>query len=209
MIARITSLAYTPGASFPLTSMRRTFGRASVRHCVASTSRSWLVPMPKATAPKAPWVAVWLSPQAMVMPGCVSPSSGPMTWTMPWRPLAGSNSEIPDSAQLCSSATSISSASGSASGRRCEVVGMMWSTVAKVRDGMRTRSPISRSMAKAWGLVTSWIRCRPMKSWVWPPGSSRTVCASQTLSSRFRRVGLMAAQNSRCFRSCCIPAGSS
>jgi hypothetical protein len=29
------------------------------------------------------------------------------------------------------------------------------------------------------------------------------------LSSRFRPVGLMAAQNSRCFRSCCIPAGSS
>ena len=39
--------------------------------------------MPNASAPKAPWVAVWLSPQTMVMPGWVSPSSGPMTWTMP------------------------------------------------------------------------------------------------------------------------------
>ena len=40
--------------------------------------------MPKAMAPSAPCVEVWLSPQAIVMPGCVSPSSGPMTWTMPW-----------------------------------------------------------------------------------------------------------------------------
>ncbi|MNI35081.1 hypothetical protein D3C73_890920 [compost metagenome] len=39
--------------------------------------------MPKASAPKAPWVAVWLSPQTTVMPGWVRPSSGPMTWTTP------------------------------------------------------------------------------------------------------------------------------
>ena len=33
--------------------------------------------MPNANEPKAPWVAVWLSPQAMVMPGSwVRPSSG-------------------------------------------------------------------------------------------------------------------------------------
>ena len=61
---------------------------------------------------------------------------------------------------------------------------MMWSTVANVRSGKRTGSFISRSIANACGLVTSWIRCRPMKSWVCPVGSSRTVCASQTLSSR-------------------------
>ncbi len=39
--------------------------------------------MPKARAPKAPWVAVWLSPQTMVVPGRVSPCSGPTTCTMP------------------------------------------------------------------------------------------------------------------------------
>ena len=50
---------------------------------MASTCSTSLVPMPKARAPKAPWVAVWLSPQTMVMPGWVRPSSGPMTWTMP------------------------------------------------------------------------------------------------------------------------------
>ena len=39
--------------------------------------------MPKARAPKAPWVEVWESPQTMVMPGLVAPSSGPIMWTMP------------------------------------------------------------------------------------------------------------------------------
>ena len=40
--------------------------------------------MPNATAPNAPCVDVWLSPQAIVIPGCVTPSSGPITCTMPW-----------------------------------------------------------------------------------------------------------------------------
>ena len=52
---------------------------------VASTCSTSLVPMPWASAPKAPWVLVWLSPQTTVMPGSVAPCSGPMTWTMPWR----------------------------------------------------------------------------------------------------------------------------
>ena len=67
--------------------MRRTFSGSSARHCDASTSRTWDVPMPNAIAPNAPCVDVWLSPQAIVMPGCVSPSSGPMTCTMPCWPL--------------------------------------------------------------------------------------------------------------------------
>ena len=53
------------------------------RHWVASTWPTSDVPMPKARAPKAPCVAVWLSPQTTVMPGWVRPSSGPMTWTTP------------------------------------------------------------------------------------------------------------------------------
>ena len=52
---------------------------------VASTCSTSDVPMPWASAPKAPWVEVWLSPQTMVMPGRVKPCSGPMMWTMPWR----------------------------------------------------------------------------------------------------------------------------
>ena len=63
--------------------MRRTLGLVTASVWVASTSRTWEVPMPKAMVPKAPWVEVWESPQAMVMPGWVSPNSGPMTWTIP------------------------------------------------------------------------------------------------------------------------------
>ena len=52
---------------------------------MASTISTSLVPIPNASAPNAPCVLVCESPQTMVMPGCVRPSSGPMTWTMPWR----------------------------------------------------------------------------------------------------------------------------
>ena len=41
--------------------------------------------MPCASAPNAPCVEVWLSPQTIVVPGSVKPCSGPTTWTMPWR----------------------------------------------------------------------------------------------------------------------------
>ncbi len=60
-------------------------GRFCTRHWVASTCSTSEVPMPKASAPKAPCVEVWLSPQTIVIPGCVTPSSGPITWTIPWR----------------------------------------------------------------------------------------------------------------------------
>ena len=65
--------------------MRIDLGLFATRHCVASTCSTSLVPIPKASAPNAPCVAVWLSPQTIVMPGCVTPSSGPMTCTIPWR----------------------------------------------------------------------------------------------------------------------------
>ena len=58
-------------------------GRIWGRVWVASTCSTSLVPMPNAMAPKAPWVEVWESPHTMVMPGCVRPCSGPITWTMP------------------------------------------------------------------------------------------------------------------------------
>ena len=53
--------------------------------CVAITCSTSLVPMPCASAPNAPCVLVWLSPQTTVMPGSVAPFSGPITCTMPWR----------------------------------------------------------------------------------------------------------------------------
>ena len=67
----------------PVTVIRRTFSGSIARHCDARTSRTCEVPIPNATAPNAPCVEVWLSPQTIVMPGCVMPSSGPITWTMP------------------------------------------------------------------------------------------------------------------------------
>ncbi len=160
------------------------------RHWVASTSRTWLVPMPKAIAPTAPCVAVWLSPHAMVMPGWVRPSSGPITCTIPCLPLSSPKNGTPLCCALRVRWTVISSATSSANGRCCAVVGMMWSRVAKVRAGIRTGTLSSRRAWNAWGEVTSWIRWRPIRSWVCPEGSVRTVCASHTLSSSDDGIGI-------------------
>ena len=83
MMASTMSLAVTPRGSSPSTVTAMVPGLACGSVCVASTCSTSLVPMPNASAPNAPCVDVWLSPHTMVMPGCVSPSSGPMTWTMP------------------------------------------------------------------------------------------------------------------------------
>ena len=81
--------------------------------------------MPNAIAPSAPCVEVWLSPHAIVIPGCVNPSSGPITCTMPWFSLSGAHSLMPASRQLCSRALIICSAIMSRNGRFCELVGTM------------------------------------------------------------------------------------
>ena len=85
MMARMMSLAVTPAGSAPSTVTRMFFAFFWISVCVASTCSTSEVPMPCASAPKAPCVEVWLSPQTIVMPGSVKPCSGPMTWTMPWR----------------------------------------------------------------------------------------------------------------------------
>ncbi len=82
--ARMTSLAVTPAGRSPSMVTAMLAGRRWGRVWVARTCSTSLVPMPKASAPKAPWVEVWLSPHTIVMPGWVRPCSGPMTWTMPW-----------------------------------------------------------------------------------------------------------------------------
>ena len=83
MTARITSLADTPAGSSPATVTAMVPGRIWGRVWVARTCSTSLVPMPKAMAPKAPWVEVWESPHTMVIPGWVQPCSGPITCTMP------------------------------------------------------------------------------------------------------------------------------
>ena len=84
MTASTRSLAVTPAGSSPSTVTDMVAGRRCGRVWVASTCSTSLVPIPNASAPKAPWVEVWLSPQTMVMPGWVRPCSGPMMCTMPW-----------------------------------------------------------------------------------------------------------------------------
>ena len=100
MMASATSLAVTPGASSPSTVTAMVLGRTWGSVWVASTCSTSLVPMPKASAPKAPWVEVWLSPHTMVMPGWVQPCSGPMTWTMPWLGSPIGKQVIPNSARV-------------------------------------------------------------------------------------------------------------
>ena len=116
--------------------------------------------MPKASAPKAPWVEVWLSPQTMVMPGSVKPCSGPMMWTMPWRMSSTSNSGTPNSRQFrCSVSTWMRDCSSAMPLER-SVVGTLWSGTASVASGRRTLRPVSRRPSNACGLVTSCTRWR-------------------------------------------------
>ena len=149
--------------------MASVFGLRCSRHCVASTWPTSVVPMPKARAPKAPCVLVWLSPQTMVLPGWVSPSSGPMTCTMP-RCVAAQAQQLDAERgavglELARPACAAESTAIGAPPNTCSVrVGVEWSMVASVRSGRRTGRPRSRSTANACGEVTSCIRCRSMYS---------------------------------------------
>ena len=105
IVPRMRSLAPTPRPVSPSMLIRMVRGGACVSVWVARTCSTSLVPMPKASAPNAPWVEVWLSPQTMVIPGWVTPISGPITWTMPCRELRSEKSGMPNSAQLRSSAS--------------------------------------------------------------------------------------------------------
>ena len=182
MIARITSLALTPRPSSPSTLMAKVLGRSCSRHWVASTWPTSLVPMPKASAPNAPWVLVWLSPQTMVVPGWVMPISGPTTWTIPWTGPSMSNSVTPKSSQFSRSVRTWVAASLGHNVMSTFRVGIAWSMVAKVRSGRRTGKPRSRSVANACGDVTSCTRCVSTYKTAGAPASCTTTCASQTFS---------------------------
>ena len=71
------SLAVTPGGQAPTNSTCIVFGRSCGSVWVASTCSTSEVPIPKASAPNAPWVEVCESPQTIVIPGWVSPELGP------------------------------------------------------------------------------------------------------------------------------------
>src|ERR1700727_587437 len=116
MMARIRSLADTPGGSWPSTVTAMVCGRSWGSVCVASTCATSLVPMPKASAPIAPGVLGCESPQTIVMPGWDSPSCGPMTCTMPWPASPIGCSRMPNSAQFLRSVSTWVRDTGSVTG---------------------------------------------------------------------------------------------
>ena len=97
--------------------------------------------MPKAMAPKAPWVEVWESPHTTVMPGWVRPSCGPMMCTIPWSRSPRLWMRIPNSAAFLRRVSTWVRDTGSAMGRSMLSVGVLWSSVARVRSGRRTFRP--------------------------------------------------------------------
>src|SRR4051812_16385451 len=153
--------------------------------------------MPNASAPNAPWVAVWESPQTIVMPGWVMPSSGPITWTMPWRSEPIEYTRTPNSSQLRSSVSTWTRLSSSRMRAATGVpsVGTLWSAVASVRSGRRTVRPLSRRPSNACGLVTSWTRCRSMYSRLGATSWSAQILSNSVLGIRgVSSVVLAAAQ---------------
>ena len=85
-------------------------------HCEAITISTSLVPIPNATAPVAPWVEVWESPQTMVMPGRDRPLSGPTTWMIPLRLSIMPKYDNPNSFALASRVSTWHFDTGSAIG---------------------------------------------------------------------------------------------
>ena len=149
MIASTRSLAVTPRGRAPSTLTASVRALRCSRHCVASTWPTSVVPMPNASAPNAPCVLVWLSPQTIVWPGCVAPSSGPMMCTMPRFGSRMPNSSTPNSAQFFSSSriwfAALSIRMGTRPNSWSASVGVEWSSVASVRSVRRTFRPRSRS----------------------------------------------------------------
>ncbi len=124
------SLAVTSAGNSPSTVTAMVFGRLWGSVCVARTCSTSLVPMPKARAPNAPWVAVWESPQTMTRPGWVRPVSGPMMWTMPCPMAPHLLSSMPNSSQFFSRASICFLETSSLMGIPTGVVGTLWSIVA-------------------------------------------------------------------------------
>ena len=158
---------------------------------MARTISTSLVPIPNASAPNAPCVLVCESPHTIVIPGWVSPSCGPMTWTMPCAGSPMPCSGMPNSSQLASSWRTWAAAISSRMGRLRSVVGIEWSAVATVWPGRRTPIPRARSPEKACGLVTSWTRWRSMARTAGAPASWVTTWSAQILSTMVRGAAVL------------------
>src|SRR6187399_2375717 len=91
---------------------------------------------------------------------------------------------MPNSAVLRRSASTWIADTGSAIGRSMCSVGTLWSSVATVSSGRRTRRPPRRRPSNACGLVTSCTRWRSMYSRSGSSGAARTTWRSHTFSAR-------------------------
>ena len=129
--------------------MRICLGLFCSRVWVARTISTSLVPMPKAIEPNAPWVAVWLSPHTIVIPGWVIPLSGPITCTIPCPGSSILKYLIPNSSQFCPNVSTGILQLGSSIGFSCPIVGMLWSAVANVCPGRKGFKPFSLKPVKA------------------------------------------------------------
>ena len=155
IIYKITSFGVTFAARVPFMVILICLGLFCSKVWVARTISTSLVPMPKAIEPKAPWVAVWLSPHTIVIPGWVIPCSGPITCTIPCPGVSILKYSMPNSLQFFPSVSTGILQESSSIGLSWFVVGILWSAVANVWFGLKGFNPFSLSPVNAWGLVTS------------------------------------------------------
>ena len=98
----------------------------------------------------------------LTMPGIVSPSCGPTTWTIPCSLSPSECRRTPNSSAFRRRVSICVRLVRSAIGLSICRVGVLWSSVAIVRSSRRTGRPSARRPSKACGLVTSCTRCRSM-----------------------------------------------
>ena len=149
---------------------------------VARTSLTWLVPIPKAIDPKAPWVEVWESPQAIVIPGWVT-----QFWSYYMNYSLISTTNIKKSYFMLYAVLfkCFNHLLSKIIFERPALI-ICWHNMINCSDSSTwefTFRFLSFKAPNAWGLVTSWIRWRPIKIWSEPPGRLETLCKSQTLSN--------------------------
>ena len=153
------SFAVTPSGAVPPTLTLKFFAFLWIRVWVARMCSTSDVPIPIASAPKAPCVDVWLSPHIIVVPGNVKPCSGPTTWTMPCLISNSLKYSTPNSLQFFSRASTCILDSSSSIPFLRSVVGTLWSTTASVFSGHLTFLLVILRPSNACGEVTSWTKC--------------------------------------------------
>ena len=153
---------------------------------MARTISTSLVPIPNASAPNAPWVAVCESPQTIVMPGWVRPELRPDDVD---DALARRAEAVERDAELRAVARQLVDLGRGhrIDDRQAARVGR--DRVVGGRDGplgVPDARPRARSPENACGDVTSWTRWRSTARTAGAPGSWLTTWSSQIFSTIVR-----------------------